>query len=113
MPIVPNAELAFIPREKLTKYLLNAGHVRGGPKARFYFAFGFSADAPEVMEAALLKHVRSYEATGRTAPFGIVYRVDGPLSTPSGRSPRVRSIWIVTQEEVRPRLVTAMPTEPL
>ena len=38
---VPNADRAIIAAEKLTGYLLNLSHKRGGPKARLLLGFGY------------------------------------------------------------------------
>jgi hypothetical protein len=42
---------------------------------------------------------------------GKKYIVDGTMETPTGKSPRVRTIWIVDGGETVPRLVTAYPHE--
>jgi len=39
---LPNAERALVERGKLVDYLLDLEHADGGPKARFFMAFGFS-----------------------------------------------------------------------
>jgi len=37
------------------------------------------------------------------------YEVDGPLNTPAGRTPYVRTVWQLDHGEVAPRLITAYP----
>ena len=44
---VPNADRAIIAPEKLTGYLLNASHKRGGPKARMLLSVGYGGDDPQ------------------------------------------------------------------
>ncbi|MGX7703302.1 DUF6883 domain-containing protein [Methylobacterium sp. Gmos1] len=45
-----------VPGSKLVHYLLNVDHPKGGPKARFFLAFGFDPARPEVMAEALILH---------------------------------------------------------
>ena len=41
--------------------------------------------------------------------WGEKYLVDGPLDSPSGITPAVRTVWIVDAGTDAPRLVTAYP----
>jgi hypothetical protein len=41
--------------------------------------------------------------------FGIKYVIEGPLTTPDGRAPIVRSVWFVETGRDRPRFITAYP----
>jgi hypothetical protein len=112
MPIIPNAESAYCDEAKITGYLLNLAHVRGASKAAFFAAHGFSVEDSQALAAALLAHVRTHDAMPvEDNGFGMRYKVDGPLETPSGRSPWVRSVWII-HHDGRPRLVSAYPMEP-
>jgi len=40
---------------------------------------------------------------------GVTYLTEGPLETPSGRRPRVRTIWLIEAGQVAPRFITAYP----
>jgi hypothetical protein len=42
-------------------------------------------------------------------PCGIKYVVEGLIQTPVGISIRMRTIWIVDKQQMRPRFVTAYP----
>jgi hypothetical protein len=42
---------------------------------------------------------------------GKKYIVDGAIETPSGKTPVVRTVWIVDEGSDVPRLVTAYPRE--
>ena len=44
---IPNAERAVIAVDKLTGYLLNLSHKRGGAKARLLLSFGYRSDNPQ------------------------------------------------------------------
>jgi len=63
-----------------------------------------------VLANALRRHAAENEvAKIEQTTFGTRYVVDGPLSTPSGRSVNVRVVWFVEHAEMIPRLVTAYP----
>jgi len=50
---IPNADRTTITIEKLTAYLLNPSHKRGGAKARLLLSLGYRTDAPQVLESDL------------------------------------------------------------
>jgi hypothetical protein len=65
-----------------------------------------------VLEQALLAHAVAHEVTRVSeTSHGIKYIIDGKMQTPDGRSPQVRSVWIVDRGEEALRLVTAYPLE--
>jgi hypothetical protein len=107
---VPNVENAIIEPAKLAGYLLNLGHPKGGPKAKFFLANGFSIST---LEQALRTHAIGAEAIVTNTAFGVLYAVERLLDMPSGRSRLVRSVWETRNGETTPRLVTAYPVEPL
>lgn len=104
---LPGYEKAIIPEEKVKKYLLNLEHEDGKTKAKFFLEMGFDIDS---LTAALLQHAASHEAVKtEETEFGIKYRVEGELPTPTGRTPIVLSAWMVRVDEDFPRLVSAYP----
>jgi hypothetical protein len=105
---IPNFERAVIDPPKLAGYLLNPSHPKGGPKARFFLANGFSGDT---LAAALKAHAVGAEAFVTATPFSVLYVVERPLAMPSGRVRRVRAVWEVRNDETTPRLVTVYPVE--
>lgn len=107
---VPNAERALIATEKLTGYLLNMSHKRGGPKARLLLGFGYRSDNPQSLESDLRVQHLSLEVT-RTheSAFGVVYEIEGPIKTPSGRTVRFYSVWQVNTGTDMPRFITMYP----
>lgn len=110
--ILPNAHLAVVEREKITEYLLNPAHRYGASKARFFRAFGFDPADWETLAQALLSHGQRHEVSRtKQTPFGPRYEVDGELTAPDGRAPRVRTVWQLDDGEVAPRLITAYPLE--
>lgn len=112
MARIPNAENALIDDAKISEYLLNPDHPSNGGKADYFLRFGFSAGRTGTMAAALLQHARDGELdeVGQT-PFGTEYAIEGPLRTPDGRNPLVRTVWLWRTGEPGPHLVTAYPSE--
>jgi hypothetical protein len=111
---LPNAELAFVEREKIVDYLLNPLHRYGASKARFFASFGFKAQEWERLAAALLEQGRRDEVRkAKDTGFGPRYEVEGEVTAPDGRRPRVCTVWQVDKGTVAPRLITAYPLEVL
>ena len=109
---LPNAHLAVVEEKKIVEYLLNDSHRFGASKARFFVAFGFTVAAWRVLAEALREHARVGEVASTTETgFGPRHEVDGPLTAPDGRRPRVRTVWQIDVGEVAPRLITAYPLE--
>lgn len=93
-------------------YLLNPRHPDAAGKAAFFMGQGFTVEAWEIFADALRRLAASGSFTMRMdSPHGTKYIVDGPLATPVGKAPLVRTIWIVDQGANHPRLVTAYPYE--
>jgi hypothetical protein len=110
MPGLPNAHLAIVEPRKITHYLLSDTHPVGGPKSIFLKSFGFDIQKPEVLANALLRHAAAFEAVVlQSSPFGVNYAVRGPLLVPDGRSPLVKTVWIIDTGRSVPRFVTAVP----
>jgi hypothetical protein len=107
---VPNADRAIIAPEKLTRYLLNMSHKRGGPKARLLLSVGYRSDNPRSLESDLRAQHLTLDVT-RTSEnaYGVVYEIDGPIKTPSGKTLRFCSIWQVDAGTDVPRLITMYP----
>jgi hypothetical protein len=107
---LPNADEAIVPERKITHYLLDDNHPLGGPKSAFFKRFGFSADQPVVLAAALSAHASAHNvAFSRTTTRGRIYEISGILEAPDGRMPVVRTVWIIRADETVPCFVTAMP----
>lgn len=109
MPI-PNADRAIIAVEKLTAYLLNASHKRGSAKARLLIALGYKPTVPERLVADLRAQHLSLDAA-QSAPnaYGVGYRIEGDVATPSGKSVRFCSIWQIDTGSETPRFITMYP----
>lgn len=109
---LPNRESAYIPREKLTGYLLLETHPVGKAKANFFRALGYNEGNVELLEKGLLgiAHDQEVDEVEET-PRGTKYALNGALPTPGGRVVRVRTVWIVAEEQASPRFVTAYPAD--
>jgi len=107
---LPNADWAVVADEKIARYLLSPVHPSGRHKAAFFRRFGFTPQHPGALAAALREHACGNEvARLDDTAFGTRYTVEGPLHTPDGRAPLVRTVWFVDHSEELPRLVTAYP----
>ena len=107
MPRLPNPDKAIINIDKLAGYCLNPEHQDGQHKARvFKSALNLGIEDVEVLRTALLKAVRDQMAipTKRNA-YGQKYIIDFKMNH-SGKTAKVRSAWIVRNDENFPRLVT-------
>jgi hypothetical protein len=109
---LPNAHLAVVERAKIVEYLLNAAHPDNGGKAPFFMALGFRPDDWEVFAAALRRLALNSSVSQNTETVhGGKYIIDGTIETPVGKTPVVRTIWIIDIGLDAPRLVTAYPRE--
>ena len=109
---IPKADAVIIAKEKITDYLLNPQHPDGAPKAVFFAAHGFTVENWQALAEAFRQLVASSELARQViSRHGEKYIVDGPLATPVGRMPIVRTVWIIDQGGDTPRLVTAYPHE--
>jgi len=107
---LPNADAALINCEKIIEYLLSESHPDGRAKAAFFTKYGFTVEQWGVLAESLRKHgidnpvVKTVESE-----YGVRYCVDGPVETPGGDRPAIRTVWIVEKGLTEPRLVTAYP----
>ena len=107
---LPNAELATVPEEKITRYLLNLAHPAGGSKAVFFLRFGFKIEGRSLLAEALLRHARDNDVVeSEETPHGTRYAIDGPLRAPDGSVLKVRTAWYINPGTTVPRFVTAHP----
>ncbi|OIO97597.1 MAG: hypothetical protein AUJ92_03280 [Armatimonadetes bacterium CG2_30_59_28] len=107
---LPNRGLALIARDKLTDYVLNVAHRRGGPKARLRARFGYHAGNAEQSAADIRTyHVGSEVEMEYTIPYGVRYEIRAPLRTPSGRNLTIRTIWQIDEGTDFPRRITLFP----
>ncbi|MEA1832885.1 hypothetical protein U8607_12410 [Methylobacterium durans] len=100
-----------IATAKLSEYLLNPDHPAGGAKARYFLALGFRVEQPDLLGRALFTHADPCRLKHRYRTlWGVKFVFEGPLDTPGGRRPFVRSVWQTAPSGEGPALlVTAYP----
>src|SRR5207245_8869328 len=109
LPIIDRVQIS---QAKAVEYLLSPTHPEGAGKAEFFAAMGFRHEEWQTLAEALRQVARDFPVTkSMTSPHGRKYIIDGVLPTPSGRTPIVRTVWIVDAGTETPRLVTAYPKE--
>ena len=107
---IPNAAHCIIESEKVRDYLLNLAHPAGKSKAAFFVSMGFRQSEWEILAKALQQLIQHSPITiTMTSHHGQKYIVDGPLGTPQGHVPLIRTVWVVGTGTDRPRLITAYP----
>jgi len=107
---LPNADLATVPEQKITRYLLNPAHPAGGSKAAFFLQFGFTAAEWRRLAEALIRLARENDVVDTTETrHGTRHVVDGSLTAPDGTRLNVRTAWFIDVGGNAPRFVTAHP----
>ena len=107
---VPNADRAIVAPEKLTGYLLNVSHKRGSPKARLLLSVGYRSDDPQSLQSDLrTQHLSLHVTRASQNAYGVVYEIEGPITTPSGRTVNFCSIWQIDTGTDVPRFITMYP----
>lgn len=107
--MLPDGVNARVDRTKVIDYLLSLSHPDGHSKAQFFRRFGFKPEEWQVLAEALrVVGVSNPVVSVVASPHGVRYTVDGSMQSPDGRTPRVRTVWIVERGDP-PRLITAHP----
>jgi hypothetical protein len=102
---LPNAYKARVDREKIIEYLLCESHPDGRAKAAFFVRLGFSAEQWEILAESLQKHgVMNPVVKTVRSEYGTSYCVEGPIETPGGMRPNLRTVWIIEEGVSEPRL---------
>jgi hypothetical protein len=95
---LPHADQAIVDETKVSGYLLNPDHPHGSKKARYFEGFGFLSSEPKLLSDALKSLAIAGEVSQvRQTDYGPCY---------SGRS-----VWMVDEGGVAPRLITAYPLD--
>ena len=107
---LPHRENAYVPKEKLTEYLLSETHPIGRFKARVLRRVGFDETNLNVLEQGLERIAREQEVSETVSTSrGAKFVIEGVLPTPAGGLLRLRTVWILDPDDDRPRFVTAYP----
>lgn len=107
---LPNHLNAIVPKEKLVDYLLSKTHAIGRFKASYFETIGFSEDNADLLRSELMKIAEFGEIDYCVeSSHGVKYIVDGTIETPLGTLVEIRTVWIMENNSLNPRLVTAYP----
>ncbi len=110
---LPNAELAWVPVEKMTEYLLNPFNPQAGSKPGDFAKMGYGIWNTDVLARDLISVAQNYPPVEeRLFPDYATYRVEGYIATPEGGNRYMRTVWEIRADTPRPRLVTAYPVRP-
>lgn len=107
---IPNSDHAIIESSKLTEYLLNTKHERGGSKAKLLIYFGYSPENWQQLESDIRKfHFDVDVNVIKETAYGVRYEVSANLLTPINRPLLVKTVWQVDTGTDFPRLITLVP----
>jgi hypothetical protein len=107
---IPNSDRAVIEQSKLTEYLLNTEHKRGGAKAKLLIQCGYSLDNWQELEADIRKfHLTVDVSLIKETTYGTRYEISANLLTPINRQLLVRTVWQIDKGTDFPRLITLVP----
>ena len=109
---LPNRHLAYVPEEKITRYLLDVNHPDGWGKAQEFRKRGYNESNATTMARDLIgiaqgQPVSEVEAT----QYGVKYIIYGVVQTPLGGDLLILSVWQIDHGRNAPRLVSAYPQE--
>lgn len=107
---LPYRNNAYIPKAKLTGYLLSQTHAVGRFKSKYFHTLGYDELNVSLFEEALRTIAQSQDVKKvLQTSYGTKYIIDGKIKTPSGRVVRLRTVWIIEKEQKRPRFITVYP----
>ena len=108
--ILPNGENAVIDPRKLRDYVLSAEHSVGRFKAAYFIKLGFTSQRWKRLDLELRRlALREPAEIGEKNEFGQKYVVRGTITSPTGKSAWIVTVWIILNGEQLPRLVTMYP----
>jgi hypothetical protein len=107
---LPNYEKAYVPKQKLSNYLLSETHAVGKVKARYFRSLGYTEENEDLLADGFLMIAKSEGVSQEiTSRYGNKYIIEGELVTPIGTRVRIRTVWVLESHDERPRFVTAYP----
>lgn len=107
---LPHRKNAYIPKEKLTDYILSETHADGKLKAKLFRKFGFNETNVSLLEKSLLNIAYKQEVKDIVESIhGTKYVIDGKIKTPRGKILKIRTVWILEPNKNAPRFVTTYP----
>lgn len=107
MSLLPNAEFALVPMEKLTGYALNPDHPVGKHKAAvFETILGITTADANYLRDKIMEAVLTHDAKPtRQDEFGQRYQIEFEVER-NGRSATILTAWIWEPNELSPCLTS-------
>ncbi len=107
---IPNGDRAIIESSKITEYLLNTDHRRGGTKAKLLIQFGYSLENWQQLELDIRRfHLVVDVNVIKETIYGVRYEISANLLTPINRQLFVKTVWQIDKGTDFPRLITLVP----
>jgi hypothetical protein len=106
---LPSRALVVIAQKKLTDYLLNTRHKRGGTKARLLERIGYTVQNWRQLEVDIRSGLETEVDVVRTTKYRAHYEIRMTLQTPVGMPLTLRTIWQIDDGTDVPRLITLYP----
>ncbi len=107
MDILPNADRAIIPVEKLTDYALNPDREPNKAKA-FKEALGYDASAAQALIENIRSNITNFSAKRKPDNgYGVRYEVHMALTGQNGKTAFVKTAWIIDKHTDIARLTSA------
>lgn len=101
--------IRIVVPEKVTHYLLIQNSDKSRSRCKFFTSFGFDPKHPDLLLDAIFRHPETGVTTQiPTDEYGERWNVVGPILTPDGRNPIIRTGWIKDTSDP-PRFVSAIP----
>ncbi len=109
---LPNGEYAVVQRRKSSITCLTWNIATAQARHDFSRSSGSAPKRGRNWPLPCEKHGCQNEVSKTVETgFGPLFEVEGDLTAPDGRRPRVCSVWQLDQGETLPRLITAYPLE--
>ena len=111
MMVLPNADMAVIPIEKLTHYSLN--FIKDPDKARvFSIALGYTQTNAHTLAKSIMRHITEYPAVYKgNNGYGDIYEIVMNLTGENGKTANVLTSWIIENGKHTPRMTNAYVTK--
>ena len=107
---LPNRKKSYVPKKKLTDYILSESHPVGSSKAKFFRGLGFDETNVGKLAKSLLQIAKENDLKNvRKFSYGTNYIVEGTIETPIRKTVKIVTVWFIKTEKTRPSFVTAYP----
>jgi hypothetical protein len=107
---LPNAANAIIAEDKLSAYLLDVDHGRGGSKAKLFTSLGYQSEQWQQLASDIRRfHLVADVVEQKSSPWGERFEIVAPITGPADDTIVFRSIWQIDIGTDHPRLITMYP----